>query len=157
MAVMRLDLSAWVTRLKAVAAPIVASAPSTVFQNRTLKVYGPGERDLKSTFGLDYPAVYVLRQRIKSTNAGGATRGFRQTYDCYVETTCVAEKSPDGVLDGEIARQALCDAVYTALFGWAAPNATLKLDLNSYADGDPADVVNYGVHEWHTQSLFQGF
>lgn len=155
----RLDLSAWKSRVIALASPAILANP--IFQNVTnnngvLQVFAIGERDIKQTFGRIYPAVYILRQSAISTNAGGASRGFRQTYNNYVEMSCVVEKYPDGVLTGEPARQALCDAVYDALFGWQPPDATLKLDLSSYEDGDVADVVNYGVHKWHTQTLFQG-
>lgn len=150
----RLDLSLWKARIISIASPIVAA--NSIFGGIPLSVIGPGERDLKQTFGKIYPVVYLLRQRVKSTNSGGATRGFRQTYDVFVETTCVAEKFADGVLDGEVARQALCDAVFSSLFGWQPPDATLRNDLNGYTDGDPADVVNYGLHDWHTQLLFQG-
>lgn len=115
-----------------------------------------GERILKQTFGILFPAVYILKQNFQSTGSGGASNPvLRQTYDNYIEIACVAGKYVDGSAEGETARVELCGAVYDVLHGWQVPNMALAFDLFGYSDGDPADSVNYGVLRFHTRKLTQ--
>lgn len=137
--------------LSAVKARLLATVPLVVDD---AQIYSVGERDFRSTFGQIYPAVYILRQSFDSTNAGGSSRILRQTFDTYLEVVVVAQRYEDGNTQGELARRVLSDAVFDSLHGFTIPNTDLALDLSSYTDGDPADTVNYGIHRYHTRTLY---
>lgn len=113
-----------------------------------------GERDMKLTFGRLFPAVYITRQIFSSTEAGGSSRVLRQTFDTYLELVAVARRYEDGRLEGETERRALCSAVVDSLHGFTIPGTDLALDLAEYADGDPADTVNYSIFKFHTRTLY---
>lgn len=133
---------------------ILTALPSV--NGRDTIVRRVGQRSLKQFFGKEYPAVYLMKQNLQSTGPGGSSRPvIRQTYDCYIQIVCVAGKYEDASNDGEEERVALCSGVYGALHGWIPSNADLAFDLTGYADGDPADTVNYGVLRFHTRTLTQ--
>lgn len=136
----------------AVKAKLLADLPAKI---PGVKIFRAGERDLKLAFGQVFPAVYILRQTFNSSNAGGTSRLLRQTFDSYLEIAIVAQRYEDGVVDGEMKRQELSNAVFDVLHGWQLPGVDLALDLASYSDGDPADTVNYGIQRYHTRTLYQ--
>lgn len=121
----------------------------------SVEVYATGEVDFKASFGLKFPAVYILRQYFNAPTPGGSSRVIRQTYDIYLEVAIVARRYQSGVISTEQARFNLSESVMDALIGYTLPGGPdLALDLSSYTDGDPADTVNYGVLVFHTRALF---
>lgn len=114
------------------------------------------ERELKLSWGTEYPAIYLLKQNAVSTTPGNAAgRVIRQLYNVQLDLCILTRRFEDGLAVSTM-KQSLSDAVYNLLIGWTPPRCDMGLDLLSYVDGDPSDPVQYALHKYHTRVLKQG-
>lgn len=103
-----------------------------------------GDRDLKSKFGTEFPAVYLLRQMQRPLSPGNGSGQVRiQIFDVELTIAMVAQKYVDRDPNNQLAIANLYDDVTNVLHGWTPPGMDMSFWTSGVNDGDPADTVNY--------------
>ena len=142
----RIDLLQIETRLKAL-------LPST------WAVATRGSANLKASFGLEFPAAYILKQNSQSISmaAGGSGAIHYQTFHWYCDIAIVGRKYDDAEDDTEGSYQEDYELVAGKLVGWKIPiGGWTAIDIASLSDGGPADPIYYGVPRIHWGTIEGG-
>lgn len=113
--------------------------------------------DYLTAFGKQWPAVWVVAQRLTPTDDGDGWSGAaRQGVRIEVVVRILVQRLAEGVTDNSAALNDLHDAVASALFGWTPADADTPLVWRQSVDGAPSETLLTADMIFATESTYRG-